>query len=106
MEHVILLAEIVSLNLRGVFPHGVGVEGVYLSETVRRMEEFIPQVTSLLEASIDRCISLTRSFEAEALIRTLDDTMLQYLAMLHETLKSLCLVYGIDHTAHNDGIGI
>jgi hypothetical protein len=28
LEHVILLAEIVSLNLRGVVPRGVGVQGV------------------------------------------------------------------------------
>jgi hypothetical protein len=70
------------------------------------MEEFIPQVTALLEVAIERCISFTGSFKAEALIHTLDDTMLQYLAMLHETLKSLRFVYGIDHSAHNDAIGI
>lgn len=105
LEHAILLAEIASLDLRGAVPRGVGAQGVELSETVRRMEESIPQVTVLLEAAIERCISFTGGSEAEALIRTLDDTMLQYLAMLHETLKSLRSVCGVDHSAHSDAIG-
>ena len=63
-------------------------------------------MTALLEADIERCISFIGSFKVEALIHTLDDTMLQYLAMIHETLKSLRFVYGIDHSAHNDAIGI
>ena len=70
------------------------------------MEEFIPQVISLLEVAIETCISFTGSFKAETLIPTLEYTMLQYLAMLHETLKSLRFVYGIDHSAHSDAIGI
>ena len=41
-----------------------------------------------LEAATERCISFTEASEAEAIICTLDDVMLQYLAMLHETLNN------------------
>ncbi|KAH9309805.1 hypothetical protein KI387_037716 [Taxus chinensis] len=105
LELTILSAEISNLDLRGAVPRGVGAQGVELSETVRRMEESVPQVIVLLEASVERCISFTGGSEAEALIRTLDDTMLQYLAMLHETLKSLRSVCGVDQSAHGDLIG-
>jgi hypothetical protein len=40
------------------------------------MEEFILQVTALLEVAIESCISFTGSFEEKALIHTLDDAML------------------------------
>ena len=42
----------------------------------------------------------TVSSEAEAPIYTLDNTMLQYLAMLYETLKSLRFVFGVDPAKH------
>lgn len=105
LELAILSAEISSLDLRGAVHRGVGAQGVELSETVRRMEESVPQVIVLLEAAVERCISFTGGSEAEALIRTLDDIMLQYLAMLHETLKSLRSVCGVDQSAHGDLIG-
>eukprot|EP01018_Ginkgo_biloba_P014591 Gb_05711 [translate_table: standard] len=105
LERAILSAGIASLDLRGAVPRGVGAQGVELSETVRRMEESVPQVTVLLEAAVERCISFTGGSEAEALIRTLDDTLFQYLAMLHETLKSLRSVCGVGHSMHGDAVG-
>lgn len=105
LELSILSAEISSLDLRGAVLRGVGAQGVELSETVRRMEESVPQVTVLLEAAIERCISFTGGSEAEALIRTLDDIMIQYVAMLHETLKSLRSVCGVAQPLHSDATG-
>lgn len=60
------------------------------------MEESIPQIILFLEAAIDRCISFTGGSEADELILALDDIMLQYIAALQETLKSLRAVCGVD----------
>ncbi|KAM7272918.1 hypothetical protein ACFE04_027582 [Oxalis oulophora] len=96
MERGILSFEISGLDLRGAVTRGVGAQGVELSETVRRMEETIPQVILLLEAAVERCISFTGGSEADELIIALDDIMLQYIATLQETLKSLRLVCGVN----------
>ncbi|KAK9291846.1 hypothetical protein L1049_019796 [Liquidambar formosana] len=103
MERVILSSEIARIDLRGAVARGVGAQGIELSETVRRMEESIPQVIVLLEAAIERCISFTGGSEADELIHALDDIMLQYISTLQETLKSLRVVCGVDST--NDGVG-
>jgi len=103
MERVILASEIGKLDLRGAVARGVGAQGIELSETVRRMEESIPQVIVLLEAAIERCINFTGGSEADELVLALDDIMLQYLSTLNETLKSLRTVCGIDSTS--DSIG-
>ena len=97
MERVILSGEIAGLDLRGVtFSRFVGVHGVELSETVRRMEESIPQVIILLEAAVERCINFTGGSEADELILALDDILLQYISALQEILKSLRAVCGVD----------
>ncbi|KAL7183996.1 hypothetical protein ACSBR2_026213 [Camellia fascicularis] len=101
MERSILSAGIAGLDLRGAVARGVGAQGVELSETVRRMEESIPQVIVLLEASVERCISFTGGSEADELMLALDDIMLQYISTLQETLKSLRAVCGVDI----DGVG-
>ncbi|KAJ1411935.1 Conserved oligomeric Golgi complex subunit 7 [Sesbania bispinosa] len=97
MERAILSSEIAGIDLRGAVIRGVGAQGVELSETVRRMEESIPQVIILLEAAAERCISFTGGSEADELILALDDIMLQYISTLQETLKSLRTVCGVDY---------
>eukprot|EP00249_Psilotum_nudum_P015430 c25323_g1_i1 orf=411-2639(+) len=96
LEQSLLFAELGALDLRGAVSRGVGARGVELSETVRRMESSIPAVLMLLEAAVERCLTFTGGSEAEALLRTLDDAMLQYLAILQEVLKSLRTVCGVD----------
>ncbi|KAG2715621.1 hypothetical protein I3760_03G086600 [Carya illinoinensis] len=104
MERAILSSEIGAVDLRGAVTRGVGAQGIELSETVRRMEESIPQVIVLLEAAVERCISFTGGSEADELILALDDIMLQYISTLQETLKSLRVVCGVDHGV--DGVGL
>lgn len=97
MERAILSSEIAGVDLRGAVIRGVGAQGVELSETVRRMEESIPQVIILLEAAVERCINFTGGSEADELILALDDIMLQYISTLQETLKTLRTVCGVDY---------
>uniref|UniRef100_A0A2P2KE02 Conserved oligomeric Golgi complex subunit 7 n=1 Tax=Rhizophora mucronata TaxID=61149 RepID=A0A2P2KE02_RHIMU len=99
MERAILSSEIAGVDLRGAVTRGVGAQGIELSETVRRMEESIPQVIILLEAAVERCISFTGGSEADELILALDDIMLQYISSLQETLRSLRVVCGVDNIA-------
>ncbi|KDP22425.1 hypothetical protein JCGZ_26256 [Jatropha curcas] len=96
MERAILSSEIAGVDLRGAVTRGVGAQGIELSETVRRMEESIPQVIVLLEAAVERCINFTGGSESDELILALDDIMLQYISFLQETLKSLRAVCGLD----------
>ena len=103
MERAILSAEIAEVDLRGAVTRGVGAQGIELSETVRRMEESIPQVILFLEAAVERCISFTGGSEADEILLALDDVMLQYISSLQETLKSLRVVCGIDQSS--DGVG-
>ncbi|CDY56655.1 BnaA02g11250D [Brassica napus] len=102
MERAVLSSEIAVVDLRGAVTRGVGAQGIELSETVRRMEESIPQVVVLLEAAVERCIGFTGGSEADELILALDDIMLQYISMLQETLKSLRVVFGVDGSG--DGV--
>ncbi|XP_047321246.1 conserved oligomeric Golgi complex subunit 7 [Impatiens glandulifera] len=102
MERAILSGEIAGVDLRGAVVRGVGGQGVELSETVRRMEESIPQVILLLEAAVERCISFTGGSEVDELILALDDIMLQYILALQETLKSLRVVCGVDAIVGSD----
>ncbi|XVF54966.1 hypothetical protein PTKIN_Ptkin05aG0223000 [Pterospermum kingtungense] len=97
MERAILSSEISGVDLRGAVTRGVGAQGIELSETVRRMEESIPQVIVLLEAAVERCISFTGGSEADELILALDDILLQYISTLQDILKSLRAVCGVDH---------
>ncbi|OIW08788.1 hypothetical protein TanjilG_16369 [Lupinus angustifolius] len=97
MERAILSSEIAGIDLRGAVIRGVGAQGVELSETVRRMEESIPQVIILLEAAVERCINFTGGSEGDELILALDDIMLQYVSTLQDTLKSLRTVSGVDY---------
>lgn len=97
MERAILSSEIAGVDLRGAVTRGVGAQGIELSETVRRMEESIPQVVVHLEAAVERCINFTGGSEADDLILALDDTMLQYISTLQDTLKSLRAVCGVDN---------
>lgn len=103
MERAILSSEIAGVDLRGAVTRGIGAQGIELSETVRRMEESIPQVIVLLEAAVERCINFTGGSEADELILALDDIMLQYIATLQDLLKSLRAVCGVDHVG--DGVG-
>ncbi|KAF8412995.1 hypothetical protein HHK36_000967 [Tetracentron sinense] len=103
LERAILSSEIAGVDLRGAVARGVGAQGIELSETVRRMEESIPQVIVILEAAVERCISFTGGSEADELILALDDIMLQYISILQETLKSLRTVCGVDTSG--DGVG-
>ncbi|XP_013701752.3 conserved oligomeric Golgi complex subunit 7-like [Brassica napus] len=102
MERAILSSEIAVVDLRGAVTRGVGAQGIELSETVRRMEESVPQVVVLLEAAVERCIGFTGGSEADELILAIDDTMVQYISMLQEALKSLRVVFGVDGTG--DGV--
>ncbi|XP_066379959.1 conserved oligomeric Golgi complex subunit 7-like [Miscanthus floridulus] len=99
MERAILSAEMAGIDIRGAVPRGVGAQGIELSETVRRMEESIPQMIVFLEAAVERCISLTGGSEADELVLALDDVLLQYISNLQETLKSLRIVCGLDSDA-------
>ncbi|XP_016477839.2 conserved oligomeric Golgi complex subunit 7-like [Nicotiana tabacum] len=99
MERAVLSGEIAGLDLRGAAVTLAGVQGVELSETVRRMEESIPHVILLLEAAVERCINFTGGFEVDELILVLDDVMLQYISTLQENLKSLRAVCGLDMDA-------
>ncbi|KAM7499531.1 hypothetical protein LguiA_023945 [Lonicera macranthoides] len=101
MERATLSGEIAGIDLRGAVTRGIGAQGIELSETVRRMEESIPQVIVLLEAAVERCINFTGGSEADELILALDDVMLQYISTLQEILKSLRTVCGVD----TDGVG-
>ncbi|KAL9261733.1 Conserved oligomeric Golgi complex subunit 7-like protein [Drosera capensis] len=103
MERAILSSEIGKLDLRGAVSRGIGAQGIELSETVRRMEESIPQVIIFLEAAVERCINLTGGSEADELILAIDDIMLQYISFLQETLKSLRVVCGVDNMADGSG---
>ncbi|RHN49758.1 putative oligomeric Golgi complex subunit 7 protein [Medicago truncatula] len=103
MERAILSSEIEAIDLRGAVIRGVGAQGVEVSETVRRMEESIPQVVILLEAAAKRCINFTGGSEADELILALDDIMLKYISNLQETLNSLRTVCGVDYGG--DGAG-
>ncbi|KAI3756909.1 hypothetical protein L6452_04441 [Arctium lappa] len=103
MERVTLSAEIAGIDLRGAVTRGVGAQGIELSETVRRMEESVPQVIVLLEASVDRCISFTGGSEADELVLALDDVMLQFISTLQDILKTLRIVCGVDVAP--DGVG-
>ncbi|XP_058104503.1 conserved oligomeric Golgi complex subunit 7 [Magnolia sinica] len=105
MERAILSSEIAGVDLRGAVARGVGAQGIELSETVRRMEESIPQVIVLLEAAVERCISFTGGSEADELLTALDEIMLLYISTLQETLKSLRSVCGVDGIGHGDSIG-
>ncbi|KAL3645202.1 Golgi transport complex subunit 7 [Castilleja foliolosa] len=96
MERGVLFGEIAGLDLRGVSTRIIGVQGVELSETVRRMEETIPQVILLLEAATERCVSFTGGSEADELILALDDVTIQYISTLQENLKSLRAVCRVD----------
>ncbi len=96
MEHVILSSEIAGVDLRGAVVRGVGAQGIELSETVRRMEESIPQVILFLDEAVERCISFTGGSEIDELIQALDGVLLQYISTLQETLKSLRAVCGVD----------
>ncbi|OVA13864.1 Conserved oligomeric Golgi complex subunit 7 [Macleaya cordata] len=104
IERAILSSEIAGLDLRGAVARGVGAQGIELSETVRRMEESIPQVIVLLEAAVERCINFTGGSEADELILALDDIMLQFISTLQETLKSLRAVCGVDLTGEGTGL--
>jgi conserved oligomeric Golgi complex subunit 7 len=104
MERAILSAEMSGIDIRGAVSRGVGAQGIELSETVRRMEESIPQIIALLEAAVERCISFTGGSEADELVVALDDIMLQYISNLQEALKSLRIVCGLDNTAHGDAL--
>ena len=106
MERAILSAEMASIDIRGAVPRGVGAQGIELSETVRRMEESIPQMIVLLEAAVERCISLTGGSEADELVIALDDIMLQYISNLQETLKSLRIVCGLESDALKKDSGL
>ncbi|KAG2613604.1 conserved oligomeric Golgi complex subunit 7-like [Panicum virgatum] len=106
MERAILSAEMASIDIRGAVPRGVGAQGIELSETVRRMEESIPQMIVLLEAAVERCISLTGGSEADELVIALDDTMLQYISNLQEALKSLRIVCGLESDALKKDSGL
>ncbi|KAM3202158.1 hypothetical protein P3L10_029782 [Capsicum annuum] len=79
MERAVLSGEIARLDLREVVVTLEGVQGVELSETVRRIEESIPQVILLLEAAVKRCINFTSSSGVDELILVLNDVMLQYI---------------------------
>lgn len=106
MERAILSAEMTSIDIRGAIPRGVGAQGIELSETVRRMEESIPEMIVLLEAAVERCISLTGGSEADELVLALDDVMLQYISNLQETLKSLRIICGLDSDALKKDAGL
>ncbi|KAL6977618.1 Golgi transport complex subunit 7 [Sarracenia purpurea var. burkii] len=106
MERLILSAEIAGVDLRGAVTRGIGAQGIELSETVRRMEESIPQVIVLLEASVERCISFTAGSEADELILALDDVMLQYISTLQETLRSLRAICGVEIGLEKKDIGL
>ncbi|TKW23238.1 hypothetical protein SEVIR_4G279700v4 [Setaria viridis] len=106
MERAILSAEMAGIDIRGAVPRGVGAQGIELSETVRRMEESIPQMIVLLEAAVERCISLTGGSEADELVVALDDIMLQYISNLQEALKSLRIVCGLESDALKKDAGL
>lgn len=103
MERGVLSGVIAGLDLRGVSTRIIGVQGVELSETVRRMEESIPHVILLLEAATERCINFTGGSEADELILALDDATLQYISALQGNLKSLRAVCGVDAVVDNVG---
>ncbi|CAL5041466.1 unnamed protein product [Urochloa decumbens] len=106
MERAILSAQMAGIDIRGAVPRGVGAQGIELSETVRRMEESIPQMIVLLEAAVERCISLTGGSEADELVVALDDIMLHYISNLQEALKSLRVVCGLDSDALKKDTGL
>lgn len=91
------------LDLRGVSTRIIGVQGVELSETVRRMEESIPLVILLLEAATERCISFTGGSELDELILALDDVTMQYITTLQGNLKALRAVCGVEVAVDNVG---
>lgn len=103
MERVVLSGGIAGLDLRGVSTRIIGVQGVELSETVRRMEESIPLVILLLEAATERCISFTGGSELDELILALDDVTMQYITTLQGNLKALRAVCGVDVAVDNVG---
>ncbi|KAL8554270.1 hypothetical protein ACS0TY_002459 [Phlomoides rotata] len=103
MERGVLSGGIAGLDLRGVSTRIIGVQGVELSETVRRMEESIPLVILLLEAATERCISFTGGSELDELILALDDVSLQYITTLQGNLKALRAVCGVDIAMDNVG---
>ncbi|XP_057805575.1 conserved oligomeric Golgi complex subunit 7 [Salvia miltiorrhiza] len=101
MERGVLSGGIAGLDLRGVSTRIIGVQGVELSETVRRMEESIPLVILLLEAATERCINFTGGSELDELILALDDVTLQYITILQGNLKALRAVCGVDVAVDN-----
>ncbi|KAF3619249.1 hypothetical protein FXO38_33009 [Capsicum annuum] len=86
MERAVLSGEIARLDLREVVVTLEGVQGVELSETVRRIEESIPQVILLLEAAVKRCINFTSSSGVDELILVLNDV--EYKPLSHIVSRS------------------
>ncbi|PHU14384.1 hypothetical protein BC332_15589 [Capsicum chinense] len=68
MKSAVLFGEIAGLDLRGAAATLKEVHEVELSEAVQRMEELIPQVILLLEATVKRCINFTGGSEVDELI--------------------------------------
>ncbi|KAM3375850.1 hypothetical protein P3S68_014564 [Capsicum galapagoense] len=68
MKSAVLFGKIEGLDLRGAVATLKEVHEVELSEVVQRMEELIPQVILLLEATVKRCINFTGGSEVDELI--------------------------------------
>ncbi|EFJ06368.1 hypothetical protein SELMODRAFT_135591 [Selaginella moellendorffii] len=95
LERVQLSSNLSSLDLKGAVQRSVGSRGVELSETVQRMESSVPELITFFESAVERCFNFTGGSEVEALLRALDETMIQYTSSLHEVLKSLRPVCGV-----------
>ncbi|KAF3648649.1 hypothetical protein FXO38_11543 [Capsicum annuum] len=99
MERAVLSGEIARLDLRGVVVTLEGVQGVELSETIRRIEESIPQVILLLEAAVKRWINFTSDFGVDELILVLNDVTLQYIYTLQENVEYKPLSYTVSRSS-------
>ncbi|PHT68920.1 hypothetical protein T459_28407 [Capsicum annuum] len=99
MERAVLSGEIARLDLRGVVVTLEGVQGVELSETIRRIEESIPQVILLLEAAVKRWINFTSGFGVDELILVLNDVTLQYIYTLQENVEYKPLSYTVSRSS-------
>eukprot|EP00897_Mesotaenium_endlicherianum_P008784 jgi/Mesen1/7934/ME000422S07085 len=119
LERSQLSSELAVLDFRGAAPRGGGGgRGQEVSDTVRRIEvtppglfchfcafASVPEAMAAMEAAVERCMAFTGGSESEALLRALDDVMLQYLSQLLEVLRSLYAACGLSSGGAKGGSG-
>lgn len=78
-------------------------EGSGLEGTSRRLTDSVPAAVGILEGAVQRCISFTGGTESDALLKVLDDALLEYLNKLAALVKRLRKLLGLDAPKSSGG---